>query len=225
MSFQKLIFLVLFFFLILTSMSTVSLAVEFKEVQASEILKQIENGEDIYFENCRVIGELNLNEIELKTVPNPKYPELLESGFREEALVFYGVNEDLKVIESNITIYNSIFENDVDFSNSLFKKSPSLVKVNFYSSVNFVSTTFGDDASFERTSFSDGADFGMTHFGDYADFEMTHFGDGVSFLEASFGHYAHFRGTSFGDSASLWGASFGDGADFGELVLAIMPTL
>jgi hypothetical protein len=210
-------------------MPTVSLATEYREVQASEILKQIENGEDVNLTGCHIIGELNLSEIELETVPNPKYSELLESGdLDEEDLesVVNVVNKDLMVVESNITIYNSIFDNDLDLSNTLFKKSLYFVEVDFSSSANFISTFFGDDvnfewasfgndANFEWASFGDGAGFWDASFGDNANFWGTSFGYDAGFLEASFGDEANFGWASFGDGAYFGGTSFGDGAYFG----------
>ena len=97
MGFRKLFFWAIFSFLVLISMSMVSLAAEYsREVQASDILKQIENGEDVNLTGRRITGELNLSEIELETVPNPKYHELLESGYySEEDLEFNGVNKDV----------------------------------------------------------------------------------------------------------------------------------
>ncbi|WP_187151837.1 potassium channel family protein [Methanosarcina siciliae] len=152
-------------FLVLTTMSTISLATEYRDVRASEILKQIENGEDVNLTDCRIIGELNLSEIEVETVPNPKYSELLESGFFDgEDLKRYGVNKDLKVVESNIKIRNSIFENDLDFSNALFNKSLFFVEGNFTSTVNFLCTTFGDFASFIGATFGDSSYFLNTTF-------------------------------------------------------------
>ena len=132
---RKLLFWALLSFFVLISMSMVGLADEYREVQARDILKQIENGEDVNLTDCRIIGELNLSEIELETVPNPKYNELLESGTTgdEEYLESQGINKDLKVIESNI-IFPIIFANDLEFSSCIFNKlSPFLSKLLFKS--------------------------------------------------------------------------------------------
>ena len=49
-------------FLVLSSMA---LATEYKEVRAEDILKQIENHEDINLDKCRIVGNLNLSQIDL----------------------------------------------------------------------------------------------------------------------------------------------------------------
>jgi len=198
-------------------MPIVSLAIEYREVQASEILEQIENGEDVNLTDCRIIGELNLNKIQLETVPNPRYNELF-GYFGHE------VTKDLKVVKNNITIHNSIFESDIDFSNTLFEKPFYFAKVTSFSS-NFISTTFGDDANFDKASFGDGTNFEGASFGDFtwfadasfgndANFALSSFGYDAIFLNASFGDNAHFRRVIFGGDTDFEDVSFGNDADF-----------
>ncbi|MDW5551599.1 pentapeptide repeat-containing protein [Methanosarcina sp.] len=232
----KTLLLGFFSFLVFIFISMVGLADEYRDVQASEILKQIENGEDVYLENCRIVGELNLSKIKFETVPNPKYQEHLD--------FFYTVNKDLKVAESEISIHNSIFSNDLDFSNVLFKKSISFVEVNCSSFVNFTSTTFNNTVNFSGTAFGDSAFFhGATFnntvnfseatfsnstlyydirlgapgilFGDSADFSKATFGDSADFSGATFGNKADFLNATFGNNANFNGATFGDSARFG----------
>lgn len=211
MKFQKLLFWALFSFFVLISMSMVGLADEYREVKASEILNQIEKGEDVNLTDCRIIGELNLNEIKLENIPNPKYNELkynesLKSGYNysEGYLESHGVN--IKVIKSNITIHNSIFENNLDFSNCIFTKSFSFAKVNCSSTANFRNTTFGDSAVFWECTF-----------GSFADFSFTTFGDSANFWNSIFGDSASFKGCTFGDSASFSYSAFDDSASFEEV--------
>lgn len=232
----KTLLLGFFSFLVFIFISMVGLADEYRDVQASEILKQIENGEDVYLENCRIVGELNLSKIKFETVPNPKYNELLESGLSEETLKLHGIDEDLKIVEINITIHNSIFVSNLDFSNILFKKSPSFVGVNFSSLVYFTNTnfsdtvdfsgaTFGNSSNFSGTTFGDSTDFGQSIFGDSTDFwhatfgnssnfSGTTFGNSTSFILTTFGNFTYFAGAIFGNSVDFSGATFGNSADF-----------
>lgn len=67
-------------------LSTGAQATEYKEVNtevnASSITEHVENSDDIYLDNCSIVGELNTSKIKLETVPNPEYYTLLsESGF------------------------------------------------------------------------------------------------------------------------------------------------
>ncbi|MGA9188595.1 MAG: pentapeptide repeat-containing protein, partial [Methanosarcina sp.] len=166
---RKLLFWALFSFFLLISMSMIGLAGEYREVQASEILNQIEKGEDINLTDCRIIGELNLSEIKLENVPNPKYNELkynesLKSGYHYSEGYLEPHEVNIKVIKSNIVIHNSIFENNLDFSNCLFTKAFSFAKVNCSSTANFRNTTFGDSAVFWGCAFGSFTDFSFTTF-------------------------------------------------------------
>jgi hypothetical protein len=197
-------------------MPVVCLADEYREIQASEILNQIEKGEDVNLTNCRIIGELNLNEIKLENIPNPKYNESLKSGYyySEGYLESHGVN--IKIIKSNIVIRNSIFENNLDFSNCLFTKSFSFVfwECTFGSFADFSFTTFGDSANFWNSIFGDSASFKGCTFGDSASFSGCTFDDSANFMKSTFGDYADFTDSTFGDSAAFVFATFGDYADF-----------
>ena len=98
-------------------LSTSVQAKELTEVNATDILKQLENGEDISLENVRIIGAFNLTIIELKTVPVARaelwvieYADLEGKSKIVESLKI----ERLKIVESEIAIIHSIFEHDVD---------------------------------------------------------------------------------------------------------------
>lgn len=99
--------------LFLLIVSTEVQAQELKEVDASDILEKIEHGEDIFLENVQIIGNLNVSEIELKTIP------IKRTQFEIERIY---LKDELKVVESKITIKNSVFENDVDFSQQAVPK-------------------------------------------------------------------------------------------------------
>lgn len=221
--------------LVLLLLSTAAQATEYREVntevKAEDILKHIEQGDDIYLDNCSIVEELSLSKIELKTVPvsNPKHHELLVNGVDEEEFGDYGIiiNNDLKVVDSNIEIYNSTFENNLDFSSCLFNKSLSFAKVNCSSTANFGSTTFGnsiyfynvtfrDSANFCNATFGDSVVFEETIFGGSADFSFATFGDSADFSFATFKNPAYFDDATFGNSASFVGATFEDPAYFYE---------
>ena len=191
MGFRKLFFWALFSFLVLISMSMVSLADEYREVQASDILKQIENGEDVNLTDCRIIGELNLSEIELETVPNPIYSVLLSERNGKD-FESYGITKELKIVESNIIIHNSIFENNFNFSNSKFNKSLSLENC-FSEKADFTCTTFGHDTDLRRMTFGDNVGFEWATFGNNMNFSESTFGNNTNFLGATFGDYANFE--------------------------------
>lgn len=216
---QKLFFWVSLSFFVLISMPVVCLADEYREIHASDILNQIEKGEDVNLTNCRIIGEFNLNEIKLENVPTPKYNELkynesLKSGYCYSEGFLEPKKVNIKVIKSNIVIHNSIFENNLDFSNCLFTKSFSFVNVNCSSTANFRTTTFGDYAVFWECTFGRFADFSFTTFNNSANFMKSTFGDSAYFSFATFNNSANFMESTFCNSVDFSFATFGNSTDF-----------
>lgn len=171
-------------------MSTVAQAIEYKEVKAEDVLKQIEHGEDVYLENCRIVGEINLTDIQLQEIINPRYYYDFELGY-------LGFNEKLKVVESNISIKDSIFENNLDFSNALFKNSLIFVNVNCSSNAKFVDTYFNSIVGFRETTFNNTANFGRATFYYIANFDNVTFNSNANFGFVTFCHTPLFENTKF----------------------------
>ena len=185
-------------------MSTGVQAQELREVPANDILEQIEDGEDVYLDHVYVTGMLDLNKIELETV---------YIG-RSERQLFWGLEEELKIVESKITIKNSVFGNDVNFHNAQFRKKIVFHGTAFSCKTNFRGAIFGDDVNFMYASFGDDANFESVSFGGYANFWYASFSDNTGFKDASFSSYANFRDATFGGDIDFAFASFSDDANF-----------
>ena len=163
-------------------------AQELTEVNATDILEKIENGENIFLENARIKGELNLSKIELKTSPIAR---------SKEEIMYYGLEEELKIVESKIKIHDSVFEDDVDFSNTQFRKD-----------IDFTKTAFLGDIVFKDASFSGDADFIGADFCGDAYFRDASFSGDAYFGRASFSGDAYFIGADFGGNASFYLTEF-----------------
>ena len=209
-------------------MTTCVQAQELTEVPASKILEQIENGENIFLEDVRIIGELDLSKIELNTIPIARPMWVITRR---------GLEEELKIVESKIEIHNSAFEDDFDFSNTQFRKdiiflgTSFLGKIDFKGAdfrddVNFCGANFGGDADFQAANFggnglfwnadfSGDADFQTANFGGYVNFGWASFGGDADFCGANFGGYVNFRDADFRDDVNFCRANFGGDADFG----------
>ncbi len=99
-----------------------------QEINSSDILKQIENGEDVYISNSLIKGKLDLSSANLSKTE--------ESG--------------LKIVRSQITIENSRFERSVDFSNTLFENEIEFDNCNLYK-VDFSKSHFKQDVDFRQS--------------------------------------------------------------------------
>lgn len=234
MNSKTLISCILLSTLVLFLLSTGTQATEYRgvneEVKAEDILKHIQNGEDIYLENCSIVGELNLSKIELEIVPNPSYKELsvytdneieineveiledYEDSVWEYGYIEPELNRELKVVESNISVFNCIFEDDLDFSNVLFKKPVSLIGVKYSSKAVFTGSYFYNSTYFGNLIFSDNGECTFssqeTIFNDTTDFSFATFRDNVDFRYATFCSLAKFCCTTFNDTADFYSTNF-----------------
>lgn len=192
---------------------------EYREVKVEEILKQIENGEDINLVNCHIIGELNVSKIKLETTPNPYYDKLMNEGYDKTEFIVPGLCGNLGIIKSNITIVNCTLENKTDFSMIQFKNSVDFTNTNFNDSANFLGANFNGPAMFSCTTFNGPADFSGTNFIDTdfyysARFDDVSFNSFAEFPGTKFNGYANFAGSNFNDYANFQWTIFNDGADF-----------
>ena len=195
MKLKNVIVWILLLGIIVLLMSTSVQAEELTEVNATDILEQIENGEDIYRENVRIKGELDLSEIELKTIPNTR---------TEREISLYDLEEELKIVESKIEIHDSVFEDDVDFSNTQFRKD-----------IDFSGTSFLGEINFRGANFAGYTSFWGANFAGYTSFCNANFAGDAGFWDANFGSAAGFWFANFAGDAGFGLANFAGDADFG----------
>ena len=186
-------------------------AQELREVPASDILKQIENGEDIFLENVRIIGDLDCSKIALETVPVAR---------SEEEIKHYSLKEELKIVESEIKIRKSVFEDDVDFSNTQFRKEFDIRGTTILGKNNFRGADFNGDAVFWVADFNCHAYFLGANFNCHANFAYAFFSDNAYFDVAVFSDYASFEDAIFSGEADFERAVFSDYADFDDAVFS-----
>ncbi|HOO53063.1 MAG TPA: pentapeptide repeat-containing protein [Methanothrix sp.] len=184
-----------------------------KVVQASEILAAIERGEPVDYDGVIVEGDLNLSGLDLPT-------EHVERT--EDEIEYWGLAEEVKVVESSIKITNSEILGNTIFSNMIFQKQVNFENTNFTGYAGFSGSNFGGYAGFWDAVFSGGdADFNYVVFsGGIADFEYVVFSGGNAFFTGAVfsGGGANFYGTKFsGGYVDFSGAEFSDGfTDFGR---------
>ena len=204
---QKIIVWTTLVYLVFSTMPIGGQAQEVKEltkVNAEDILQQIQKGEDVNFEDIRIMGELNLSKIKLETIPN-------EYKYRKNNHI--GLECELKVVKSNITIKDSFFEDDVIFSNTYFKKNIDFTNTYFSKRTDFRGVVCNKSANFIGANFNNYAGFGGASFDGVADFRYSIFNDNADFGDASF-NYARFWGTNFSAGADFCIASFNNSVAF-----------
>ena len=92
-----------------------------------------------------IVGELNVSNAKLKTVPNPYFYRMLNEEYGRETLISYGVNENLRVIkaisQSRIHILKIILISQMYFLKNLPTSSIRLLMALPTSSVRFLVMT------------------------------------------------------------------------------------
>lgn len=192
-----------------------------EKVYSSDILEQIQAGEDVYLRDALIIGKLDFSESQTGNFSS----------------------EELKVVESGITITNSVFLDDVDFSSTRFRKHIDFYNTTFLHHTDFSGVRFNKYADFasckflcippeygqlvtnesDKSTFYYLVDTSCTYNFSYASFENganfynVFFGDDADFRQANFSGDANFRQTNFSNDANFMNASFRGYADFWQV--------
>ncbi len=218
MKFRTLTSYILLSILVILLLCTEVQANEYREVnakvKAEDILKHIENDDDINLTDCSIVGELNVSKIKLKTIPNPYFHKSLDARYTTALLFYIDLKENLSIIESNITIENSTFKNTFDFSNVLFINSADFSGTIFNNSTNFSGTIFNNSADFSGTIFNNSTNFTGATFNNSTNFSWTIFNNSTNFSGATFYNLVYFAGVIFNNSADFTWATFNNSADF-----------
>jgi hypothetical protein len=175
-------------------------------VQAKEILRMIERGEDVEIENRVIKGDLDLSELALKEVR-------VERNHDE---INMGANEYAKCVVSSIKIKRCIIENFVNFSNAIFQKRVRFDDAIFHENVSFKGSKFYEEISFFNTQFDGHVDFDYAQSSHLFVFILVNFSGIVRISSAHFEGVAQFTRTAFEDNAIFIGSQFHADAIFGR---------
>jgi hypothetical protein len=155
-------------------------APEIPEIQASEILRRIEDGDVVIYDHVAIVGDLDIALIDLQLV--------FESSEQGQAR---------KVVASKVQIRNSLISGSVNFSSAQFREL-----------LDFSGSIFGGEARFKGAAFFELAAFDAAVFNGYATFRDARFGKDASFSGAKFGAIANFGNVRFLKDASFGSATF-----------------
>ena len=205
MKLKNVIVWILLLGIVVLLMSTSVQAKELTEVNATDILEKIENGESFPLVNYIITGKLDLSKINLTTVPIAR---------EEWQITYFGLEEELKIVKGVIIIKNCIFVDDVDFSYTQFRTIIDFSKTSFLGEINFRGADFAGGANFESANFTGVADFGDANFTGDANFVGADFAGGANFMNANFAGDAEFIFADFAGGADFTCADFAGGANF-----------
>jgi hypothetical protein len=199
---------------------------ELNEVNSSDIMANLTSGLPVKYNHVIVKGDLDIDELNLSTIPIKRREELKTLGEM-------GLSNDVKLITSPITIYNSTIEGFVNFDNAFFSGKIRFIKTDFNKSVNFKGSYFNETADFEDSQFFEDIDLSYSNFAKDARFKRSKFNKladfrwsilggtefkEISFRESQFNGDAYFWGSIFNNTAVFSGSNFEKVAYFREVI-------
>ncbi len=200
-----------------------NVAVAQTKIKASDIIKQIDAGKAVEYNNVEIEGDLDLTDLENRR------PEHSSTGwFNHDNDFESSVEVPLKftncTFSGNVLAYYNIersnetfiahFEKDVTFTNCVFRNDSEFKYSEFHGTANFSGSTFNEEANFKYAEFSNGPLFSNAKFESGADFKYTEFPRETSFEKATFHGLANFKYTKFRSPLNMNNVAFRGSEDF-----------
>lgn len=194
------------------------------KVNAADIIRQINEGHAINYNNVEIAGDLDFTNLESRELEHSvtswfkgdhsNYESTVEvpvsftnCTFLDDVLAYYNV-------DGKNDTYVAHFERDVVFRNCVFKEGSEFKYSEFDGEATFAGCTFNDAANFKYAEFSSGPVFSDARFKSNADFKYAEFSSGPSFSNVKFESGADFKYTEFPRKTSFQKASFHGLANF-----------
>ncbi len=184
--------------------------IEYIEIPVCQILKKIQNNDPVRYDHVRIVGDLDLNELDLPTENIERIEPVARKGEKLEKIRF---------IKSKITIMDSIIGN-LNFEGAIFDKGITF-RGSQFEYANFRGSQFRNFADFMYVKFNhaDGkgyANFREVQFCGEAIFYVAEF-DKVNFLNAQFNGNANFQAALFFKFHAIFeGTKFSRTSDFSK---------
>ena len=169
-------------------------------IDAGEILKKIEQGQPVEYNDVIVKGDLDLS--------------LLDFGDRKAGKDDIRYSAGRVEIDSPIRISNSVILNQVYLNKLIFKNPVNFQGTKFMSRVTLTDIWFNDTTNFNNARFKHDADFATSQFNALSVFSSAQFDQTAYFRESKFIQKAGFVSTQFNQTAYFKKARFLKDADF-----------
>jgi len=221
-----------------------------QELDAASVLKEmdekIHHGENIYYDNKTIIGNLDfgLLNLSVENDSNESGSEICtKRAFPYEMRIINSrivgsvlcngtcflepVDLEKTTFIGNVRFDNSKFRNCIDLSGAIFSGSSNFVASYFtggiicrdtsFDDVVFDGSTVGLSATFARSYFRDASFKGVQFFCSDADFGNCEFKELIDFSSSQFRPLPNFMGSKFQGDAIFIGTNFSKGSDFSNI--------
>jgi hypothetical protein len=180
-------------------------------VQAEEILKKIELGQPVAYNNVIVEGDLDLSGLNLTRVPVKRTWHEESLGLPNyEFIVSSPINISNSVVRGSVGLNVSSFQNEVIFFGTIFNEPAFLMGSRFNQTADFRKTKFNQTAYFGETRFNQLAGFRLAKFNQAVYFVFSQFNQIAIFQEARFNQAAYFLFSQFDQESRFEDARFSD---------------
>lgn len=193
-------------------------------IKASDIIKQINDGRAVNYNNVQIDGDLDLTDLENRTVERSFINRFTDNNNTYQSEVEVPINFTNCTFTGDILAYYHIdrrnetfiahFEKDVVFKNCTFKKRSEFKYSEFHGAATFSGCTFDEEANFKYAEFSSGPLFNDVKFESGADFKYTEFPRETSFEKSTFRGLANFKYSKFRSPLKMDGVAFRGSEDF-----------
>jgi len=177
-------------------------------VQAEEILKKIELGQPVEYDNVTILGYLDVGGLDLPMMP------LERTNYEIQK---YKLLPKAKQVKSAISITNSKFDGLLNLNGVYFAENVSFNGDEFDESVYLSGAKFSQNADFMGALFNQNAYFSGAQF-ESVYFDKSIFAETVIFESSHFNRWASFQGAVFENNTNFQGARFNTDAYFLQAV-------
>ncbi|MEM9672124.1 MAG: pentapeptide repeat-containing protein [Cyclobacteriaceae bacterium] len=173
-----------------------------QRVDAQEVIRQINQGQAVSYENVEISGDLDFTNLD-----NRRQTE--SSGG------WFGSSNDTyeSTVEAPVSFVNCTFLGDVIAYYRDDKEEDTFI-AHFEGDAVFRKCTFREASEFKYSEFSEDADFSGSVFEEEANFKYAEFSEAPSFATAVFEDAANFKYSEFPEETNFTAVVFDDEADF-----------
>ncbi len=183
-------------------------------VNTDEIVRKLNRGQNIYYENAVIEGTLDLTRLENVARADVRH----NVSYVETHIAFINCTFEGEVIayrmDDETGIYSTVFERNVNFDNSTFNKGVCFKNTQFMGFADFGNTSYKSDASFYFVQFQSNAYFSNSKFEQNADFSYSQIYGKAHFSDAVFKGKTSFKKVLFESNAYFTMAKFGGNTVF-----------
>lgn len=185
-------------------------------ISATNILRQIEAGKAVNYENFEIIGNLDLTSIQnralLQDVASDSTQKILVNQINVALIfqncIFKGSVSGYYHNYQQNTIFRMRFQKPLIFKNCEFQGESSFQNSEFREKVDFTGSEFKTEALFKNAEFRKVSSFQDVHFRGDANFRMVIFKKLASFIGAYFEEEADFKNNKFQQGGNFYKATF-----------------